>query len=517
MKKNAFELSDRRFKNTYRAGIHVTYVDQSSVRQCLDTIKQAFRTLDYSDEYQSRLGFGLFRIRCSILFGLALYSHDELKLLEQGHELIVMGEGLPGSRDIIARLNEQLKQLLDTPNPKLEWILQHDWEEPSVAVFSPMAMGKNFGSHLIAEQKSLHLGVIRSVSELGGGEYSTLILPGTMKYLSYALSMRLLHRGEFAKAHVVLYEGEFLDLKSRHALPGSLLFPGLSSRCDTRIEYSQQPLKTDAERLLPADTHIGEPNIRRSDSFARLLLFENGSELHVLENECVHVWRSGSTDDLIRIYPAQLMEGDCLVFEEEQRHDLLELSDEDSGFRLELDATEVWRKPLNAMLLNHTPREVAFLMMQAANLDHGNSSASEDGAASVALRNLQSNIANWADGKVYGPGDISHMRALVSTLVDSGFLDIKGSIDDAAVAWFATLQNIRAGRRSAGVNLSRQRDELLKVLLSKRTEIESVEELVLGNGMVISLHKLAMVSDPVQVMSDAFRKELVRGTFRWLE
>lgn len=327
----------------------------------------------------------------------------------------------------------------------------------------------------------------------------------------------MIHRGEFANVHVLLYEGEFLDLKSRYALPDSPLFPGLSSRVDTRIEYSQQPPQTDAEHLLPAVTHIGVPDFPRSDHFVRLLLFENGSELHIPENECVHVWRSGSTDDLIRINPAQLMEGDCLVLEKKQRHDLLDLTDEDSGFRLELDATEVWRKPLNAMLLNHTPREIAFLMMQAANLDYGNSSASEDGVASAALRNLQSNIVNWAEGKVYGPGNISHMRALVSTLVDSSFLDIKGSIDEASVAWFATLQDIRAGRRSAGVKLSRQRDELLKVLLSKRTEIESVEELVLGNGMVISLHKLAMVSDPVEVMPDAFRKEPVRGTFRWLE
>lgn len=517
MKKNAFELADRRFKNADQAGIHVTYLGHDIVRLCLDTIRQTFRTLDYSDDYQSRLGLGLFRIRCSILFGLALYSHDELQLLEQGHELMAMAEPLPGSRGMIARLNQQLEQLQDVPNPKLEWILQQDWEEASAAIFTPMAMGKSFGSHLIAEQKSHNLGVIHSVSELGCGKYSTLVLPGTMRYLSYALSMKLLHRGEFSKVHVLLYEGEFLDLKSRYALPGSPLFPGLSSKGDIRIEYSQNSLQTDAERQLPAHADFGEPDIRGGDPFARLLLFEDGSELHVLENECVHVWRSGSTDDLVRIYPAQLMEGDYLVLEKGQRHDLLHPSDEDSGFRLALDTTDVWRKPLNAMLLNHTPRDVASLMMETANLYRGNPSASEVDTASAGLRNLQSNVTKWADGEVFGPGDISHMRALVSILVNSGLLDINGSIDDAAEAWFATLQNIRADRRAAGVNLSRQRDELLKALLSKRTEIEPVEELVLGNSMVISLHKLAMVGDAVQVVPDAFRKEPVRGTFRWLE
>ncbi|MGM8936104.1 hypothetical protein ACS8E9_14700 [Pseudomonas neustonica] len=517
MKTNPFELADRRFKNTDQTCIHVTYLGHDSVRQCLDTIKQTFRTLDYSDDYQSRLAFRLFRIRCSILFGLAQYSHDELQLLEQGRDLIAMADVLPGSRDMIARLNQQLKQLLDTPNTKLEWILRQDWEEASAAVFTPMAMGKTFGSQLIAEQKSQNLCVIHSVSELGDGKYSTLLVPGTMRYLSYALSMKLLHRGEFAKVHVLLYEGEFLDLKSRYSLPGSPLFPGLSSRSDIRIEYSLPPLQTDAERLLPADTDFGELEMRGGDPFARLLFFEDGSELHVRENECVHVWRSGSTDGLISVYPSQLMEGDYFVLEKGQRHDLLHPSDEDSGFRLELDATEVWRKPLNAMLLNHTPREIAFLMMETAYLDRGNPSASEVDTESAGLRNLQSNVTKWADGEVFGPGDISHMRALVNILVSSGVLEVHGSIDDAAETWFSALQNIRAGRRAAGLNLSRQRDELLKALLSKRTEIETVEELVLGNGMVISLHKLAIVGDPVQVVPDAFRKEPVRGTFRWLE
>lgn len=514
MKKNAFELADRRFSNSDLAGIRVTYLRNDIVRLCLDTVKQAFRTLDYSDDYQSRLGLGLFRIRCSILFGLALYSHEELQLLEQGHELMAMAESLPGSRDMIARLHEQLKQLVDAPNPKLEWILQQDWEETGAVVFTPMAMGKSFGSHLIAEENSHHLSVIHSVSELGSGKYSTLVLPGTMRYLSYALSMKLLQRGEFAKVHVLLYEGEFLDFKKRYELPSSPLFPGLSYRGDIRIEYSKTAIQPEAELLLPDEMDSVEPNIPYGDPFARLLLIENGSELHVVENERVHVWRSDSADGLIKIYPAQLMEGDYLVLEKGQRHDL---SYEDSGFRLELDTTDLWRKPLNAMLLNHTPREVASLMMQTVNLDRGNSSVSEADAESAGLRNLQSNVTNWADGEVFGPGNISHMRALVDILVKSGLLEINGSIDDAAEACFATLQNIRAGRRAAGVNLSTQRDELLKELLSKRTELEGVQELGLGNGIVVSLHKVAMVGDPARVVPDAIKKEPVRGTFRWLE
>lgn len=517
MKKNAFELADHRFLITGQAGIQVTYLDSDIVRLCLDTIKKAFHTLDYSDNYQSRLGFGLFRLRCSIFFGLAQYFHEELQLLEQGNELMAMADSLPGSRDVIAHLVGQLKQLRGAPNPKLEWILQKDWKEENVVIFTPMAMGKSFGTHLIAEQKGHHLSVIHSMSELGSGKYSTLVLPGTMRYLSYGLSMKLLHRGEFAKICVLLFEAESLDLKSRYRLPISPLFPELSSRGYLKIEYSRKEVGVKEESPIPYELDSGKANSQTINSVARLLLFENGTELHVAENECLHVWRPESADGLMKIHPIQLLEGDYLVLEKGQRNELHHLDNEDFGFRHELDTTEAWRGPLNAMLLNHTPREVAALMLGTDYLSRFDSYVPEVNNEFAGLRNLQVNVVQWADGHVFGPGHISHMRAMVSILVKSGLLEINRSIDEAADAWFATLQSIRARRRAAGVNLSNHRDQLLKELLSKRTGLEGAEELVLSNGMVMSLHKLAIVGDPVRVEPDALRKEPVRGAFRWLE
>ena len=67
MEKNAFELADRRFSNADLAQIHVTCLSNDDVRLCLNTVKQAFRSLDYSDDYQAQLGFRLFRLRCLIL------------------------------------------------------------------------------------------------------------------------------------------------------------------------------------------------------------------------------------------------------------------------------------------------------------------------------------------------------------------------------------------------------------------------------------------------------------------
>lgn len=518
MEKNAFELADRRFSNADLAQIHVTCLSNDDVRLCLNTVKQAFRSLDYSDDYQAQLGFRLFRLRCLILFGLAPYSHAGLHLKEQGEELMALAQSLPGARESIARVNVQLEKLLDTPNPKLEWILQQDWKGEKAAVFTPMAMGKSCGSHLIGEQEMLHLGVIHSINELRSGNYSTLVLPGTMQYLSLALAMRLLHQGEFGKIHVLLHEGEPLSLKKRLELPSSPIFPELSSRGGLEIEHSRIENQVCDDFLLPDKvvdhTH---KSVQAEGLAARYLLFENGTELHAIENEYQHIWRSDSPDKLMKVYPGQLMEGDYLIREKAPRHDLLFQEEEHASFRDELDTTDVWRSPLNAMLLNNTPREVATLMLKTSNLHARTLPASEDAVATPALRNLHVNVANWADSRVFGPGDISHMRALVRVLAENGYLEVDGSPDEIADGWFAALEGIRAGRRSAGVNLSSQRDVLLKEFFKKHGEPEDAQEIVLANGMGISIHKLAMVGDVVQVAPDAVIKEPVRGALRWLE
>jgi len=518
MEKNAFELADRRFSNADLAGIHVTHLGNDDVRLCLDTVKQAFRSLDYSDDYQAQLRFRLFKLRCSILFGLAPYSHAGLRLKDQGEELVALAQSLPRAREPINRVKVQLDKLVGTANPKLEWILQQDWKGGKAVVFTPMAMGKSSGSHLIEEQRIHHLSVIHSISELRSGKYSTLVLPGTVQYLSHALAMRLLHQGEFRTIHVLLHEGEPLSLKKRLKLPSSPLFPALPSKGDLKIECSKIENQV-CDDFLWSDNVAdhSEKNAQAIGLAARCLLFENGTELHAIENEYQHVWRPNGPDKLMRLYPGQLMEGDCLIREKGPRHDLLFREGENTSFRYELDTTDIWRVPLNAMLLNHTPRKVATLLLKTGYLHSGTLPESEDAAANSALRNLHVNVANWADGRVFGPRDVSHMRALVRVLVENGYLKVDGPPDDTADGWFAALEGIRSDRRSAGVSLSSQRDELLQEYFREHGEPKDAQELVLGNGMVVSIHKLAMVGDVVQVAPDAVIKDPVRGALRWLE
>src|SRR5690606_2824868 len=146
MEKNAFELADRRFSNADLAGIHVTHLGNDDVRLCLDTVKQAFRSLDYSDDYQAQLRVRLFKLRCSIRFGLASYSHAGLRLKDQGEELVALTLSLRRAIEPINRVEVQLDQLVGTAWPKLEWVQHPDWKGGNAVVFTRMAMEKSSGS-----------------------------------------------------------------------------------------------------------------------------------------------------------------------------------------------------------------------------------------------------------------------------------------------------------------------------------------------------------------------------------
>ena len=119
------------------------------------------------------------------------------------------------------------------------------------------------------------------------------------------------------------------------------------------------------------------------------------------------------------------------------------------------------------------------------------------------VRNLQTNIGKWADGQVYGPGDVNHLWALVQILVESGNLEITNSPEHVARQWFHDLEKLRAGRRAAGMSLSGQIDRLLEKSLEAHSGVNDIRELLLDNGVRVSIHQLAMISDQVSSVRES--------------
>lgn len=535
MSKNPFTIADRRFANLESATVHVVRFRFAPVRQFLESVTSVFRTIDFSDEYQAELGWLLWRLRCSVLFGLASYDHEGLELLAQGERILGMADRLPGSRESVTQMMVRLLALLDqTENPKLEWIVRQNWVGGNpAAIFALMAMRKSFGSDLIAQlpdNPAKQPQIITSLEQIGTCEYSTLIIPGTCQYLSQSLFMKLFHLGEYSRIHVLLYEGEAFRPKDRLRLPESLLLPGSSEGKDLHIERSNvldstEDVGSDVDKFI-SDSLFSPPGGTTMDAGrgipSRFVLCQDGKGLHVAESERIRVWRSNRSDRLVPVFPAQLTEGDFVILEKGDRGELIDHTENQQAFVERLNATSAWRKPLQALLLSRSLEEVANLMSRTGhipertsglevvkNADKSDLESFIEGAGESrrASRNLQSTISNWAEERVYGPGDLQHMLALVQVLVNSGFLHLDSSPEDAARLWFRDLERLRVDRRAAGMHVRDEIDHLLEVSLGGlRSPVDGLE-VKLGNGMVVSLHQLAMIGDQVSRVPESLLRK----------
>jgi hypothetical protein len=460
-----------------------------------------------------------------VLFGLAPYDHEGLDLHAQGERLFNMAERLPGSKESASQLMERLLALLEqTENPKLEWIVRQDWAGSNpAAIFALMAMRKTFGSDLITQlpdNPANQPQIITSLAQIGTGEHSTLLIPGTIQYLSQSLFMKLFHLGEYNRIHVLLYEGEAFRPRERLRLPESSLFPESSEGKDLHIERSDVvdstgDVDSDVDKLI-ADRLFAIPGEATLDDGrgipSRFVLCDDGKGFYVAESKSVRVWRGSGTEGLLMVFPAQFTEGDFVILEKGDRSELLDRTVHHQELEAELDATKVWREPLQSLLLTRSLEEVAILMSDTRQIperiarleefheadgSEPNSVVEGEIESNRSSRNLQANISNWAEGRVHGPGDVQHMLALVQVLVDSGLLPLDSSPEDAAGRWFSDLEKLRAGRRAAGMHVRDEIDHLLEDSLRGLASVEDGLEVELDNGMVVSLHQLAMIGDQV--------------------
>lgn len=534
MLNNPFEIANRRFTGLESAAIRIIKIKFSPIRIVMDSVTSVFKTLDFSDEYQSKLGLSLWKLRCSLLFGLAPYSHEDLGLLSKGEDIVSLAERLPGSRDSALLMMDRLVELVgQEENPKLEWIVNQNWAAVDpVAIFTSMATRRSFGADLIQRQpenQTSQFDVITTPGQIGVDAYNTLVIPGTCQYLSPSLFMRIFRLGLYSRVHVLLYEGEFFRPKHRLVIPESVLLPGNSKGIglqiteDEVIDNSAEADKTDdvlfSEYLFssPCDTSLNESHGVQS----RYILCDDGTGFHVAEKERIRVCREGEVDKLTNVFPAQLMEGDFVILESGNRKDLLVRHSNNQEFRERLDATMTWREPLQRLLLTRSLGEVASMIdetgyiqemsseqkMYKKTVDFNFKAAAKDLIEDERRnRNLRSTLSNWAEDRVYGPKDLQHMMALTNVLNDQGLLNIECSSEDAARTWFGELEKLRGDQRAAGRIVTTEISSQLEGILNSLTSLSDGYKVELENGLIASFHQLAMISDKVSIVSESLLK-----------
>lgn len=517
MSKNYFIDVDRRFSNQQSCVIDVVRFRCEPVHRLLDSLRSVFKDIDFSDDYQRQFGRLLWKFRCTVYFALAPYDAEELGLLADFHELSKMAERLPSSMEPMKLLRQRLIELMEfKENPKLEWVLRQSWpENETSAIFALMAMRRSFGADLVSMQapnQNIDFEIITSLEHLVTLNCSTLVLPGTLQYLSHNLFMKLFYRGEFKRLCVLVYEKEPLSFKNKIKPPESSLFPGLVGRSELRLINIEGSDVTNAPVCNEGDSsfsqELGSSGLiaeNTDNHFDWFLLFDDGWGFYTRENEKIRIWRSDAPEKLAFVYPVQLLEGDFVILERSNRNELLEQLGSNKQFLAELDSTSVWRDPLKAMLLTVSSEEVASQMIATGYLSVTNSDLSSNATLfEDVVRKIKVNVSKWAEGQVFGPRDLNHLVALVQVLVDGGYLNLESSPEHAAKVWFEHLEAIRLRRRSAGVDLNMQTEEFIEKVLQKQSVLNDGQEFALENGMQISIHQLASISEQQSEVAGIF-------------
>lgn len=491
-----FSLAHERFMTADDVRVRIFKVKAPEVEKVIRATAAFFQLLDFSDSYQKEIGYDVWKLRCTLLYGLARFDHPALEMVRISDEVIRKCASLPACKEAIQELRSTLERLVLNPeNPKIEKVVKIlDNANNEIAIFAMMAMRKSFGSHLISEaleEAGLAAEVLTSIDEARCATSRSLIVPGTCKYLSPRAFSELFRLGRFSQIAVLLYTGERFHEKSRVALPACGMLGRNVGKPDYEVEEVASPIdETEGEN--EADQQISEALFEAGGALhdsdgsgvrSRYVVGDDGKGFFVPEEEKLRVLRKGSGLALAFARPVELVEGDFAILQRGDNESLLDADDDEGTFPAELDATHVWRLPLQALLQTLSPAEVGHLMVETGLI------SSAPGGQS---------ITNWADGETYGPGSSETMLALVKVLAGEGKLETILGTEESARHWFSDLTRIRSGRQQGGMRIRREIDALLEEAVSRLSDVADGTELKLPNGVRMDIRLIALVGDRIR-------------------
>ncbi len=491
-----FSLAHKRFITAGNVRVRIFKVKAPEVDKVIRATAAFFRVLDFFDPYQKEIGYDVWKLRCTLLYGLARFDHPALEMLRISDEVIRKCASLPACKEVIQQLRATLERLMLKPeNPKIEKVIKIlDNANEEIAIFAMMAMRKSFGSHLISEaldEAGLAKEVLTSIEEARSATSRSLIVPGTCKYLSPRAFSELFRLGRFSEIAVLLYADERFHEKARVALPACGTLSRNVGKRDYNVEEVASPTdETEGEN--EADQQISEALfeaggvLHDSDGSgvrSRYVVADDGKGFFVPERENLRVLRKGSGLALAFARPVELVEGDFAILQRGDNEALLDADDDAGTFPADLDATHVWRLPLQALLQTMSPAEVGHLMVETGLI------SSAPGGQS---------ITSWADGDTYGPGSPETMLALVKVLVGESRLETIQGAEESARLWFSDLTRIRSGRQQGGMRIRREIDALLEDAVSGLSDVADGTELKLPNGVRMDIRLIAIVGDRIR-------------------
>lgn len=189
-----------------------------------------------------------------------------------------------------------------------------------------------------------------------------------------------------------------------------------------------------------------EPPYDRSFGMLNLLMESGATVVIPIDDEVWAIRESSNSPHFSQLWPDLLEEGDHLIFVPESY-----VHSRDKILRL----TQVWRGPLNMLLLSMSYKEFSGQIHKLCGLSPSSGS-----------------IKSWAEGGVYGPETQNVFFALIDMLVDENALN-RLEAHNEKMNWWHFLESSRRAQVSLGVEIRRTLIQDIKNALSDGN-IESV-------------------------------------------
>jgi hypothetical protein len=463
MNRSILDFSEvtRIYQNTKNLAVVLNEIECRSITNLLKITSRFFQILDREDPDQRDISRRLWLLKETVQTTFLPFDTKSLGLADQIAELSNAIVGLPEAEKFV----EDLKQIIDvlivtSVNPKCDWLKvnlsKDELGSGRVAILSKPSVGKSPGwpvesiGQLANQFDEIHF--FCSVKEFRLETYDLIVLPSSCRNASPDLMTEIIHSGRAGKINILIYKGESFFLGKRLQLPEIAAFKDIAKRAEINFSSNViEEVQSSAIDIWMKETfwqgvHSGGRAPGKDLVAANFICFSDGSGTFLpADGRSLLLPSNGRLSeetDLRLVAVDNLCEGDLIVLRIGDSSFLLDRASDqlsqNNAAEVSLDEVTDWKDALEALLITHSPQEVAHELLEKGVKVSGFS------------------IKQWAGPDVLGPGDEGDFKALISLLWEKGKIsNVNLQLNEYSENKWKALQAHRGLRHRAG-NLVRE-------------------------------------------------------------
>ncbi|MFN4119991.1 MAG: hypothetical protein ACK4HJ_14400 [Acidovorax sp.] len=491
-KTSLLDMIDASYRRAALCRVRKLVLDNPLVSEIAGRSAHIFSLLDHEDDHQRRLARGVWLLKSTITQTLLPFDDARLGIASMSDALKLQTESVLSAAGAVIALAELVASLLASSiNPKREILLQTlstlAGREGGVAVFAGLQGGLTPGWPIeMSASTEFFTGsctIFRTRKEIANRGFDTIVIPGTLRFASRAMSMDLLHGGRASEVMILAYKREGVFV------PEPIMFPVdhrfISSERSAMEETSaseeegqqlDQWAKESFWQEVRAHHVLAGPVSERDVTVAaRFVLFSDGSGAFLPDDGSV-VEVSALVDDPESSLPGGNLLPRKAVRDLEER-DLVLLRLSGSGDYLDDVADRLMEREGQPSL-----REDATcwkMILFRAIKRHGEGLVARTARDEGLKLRSATYLWNWASDAVIAPHDFETFRALIRTLSQ-----LEGTLSDAnpdeyALEKWKEMERLKVFHQRAASEIRRLLLDQVRILIAARKRIETVESIQL--------------------------------------